>query len=92
LPGSNEEVPLVIPDASSDIDRLSPEEIVAIQLNDDPKELEANMDRLLQSIDNSSARGIAQSQWAALKKLMADKTINQEDAQDNFEAIKRLGF
>ena len=78
-------------DASSDIDRLSPEEIDAIQLSDDPQELDANMDRLFQSIDNSSARELAQSQWTALKKLSAAGEINREDAEDNFEAIKRLG-
>ena len=80
------------PDDSSDIDKLSPDEIAAIQLSDDPQELEANMERLFQSIDNSSARELAESQWTALKKLIAAGEINQEDAQDNFEAIKRLGF
>ena len=79
-------------DASSDIDRLSPDEIDVIQLSDDPKELDANMERLFQSIDNSSARELAQSQWTALKKLSAAGEINREDAEDNFDAIKRLGF
>ncbi len=71
-----------------DCDKLTAEEIDAMQLSD--ADIEAKMERIFQAIDHENGRKLAQSQWSALKKLLVAGDINQEDAHDNFAAIKRL--